>query len=38
MANRHFRPNLEQRRHQDRDLRHAIRYSDPDAIADFREH
>jgi hypothetical protein len=40
MANRHFpvRPNLDQLRHQAKDLLHAIRRSDPDAMVDFREH
>lgn len=40
MANRPFpvRPNLEQLRHQAKDLLNAIRRDDPDAIADFREH
>jgi hypothetical protein len=40
MANRHVpvRPDLDQLRHQAKDLLHAIRRSDPDAIVDFREH
>lgn len=40
MANRHFpvRPNLEQLRHQAKDLLRALREGDPEAIADFREH
>jgi hypothetical protein len=40
MASRHFpvRPNLDQLRHQAKDLLHAIRRSDPDAMVDFREH
>ena len=40
MANRHFpvRPNLDQLRHQAKDLLHAIRRGNPDAIIDFREH
>jgi hypothetical protein len=39
MANRQFpvRPDLDQLRHQAKDLLHAIRRSDPDATADFRE-
>jgi hypothetical protein len=40
MANRHFpvRPNLDQLRHQAKDLLHAVRRGDPDAVVDFREH
>lgn len=40
MANRHFpvRPNLDQLRHQAKDLLQAIRRSDAEAVADFREH
>jgi len=40
MTNRHFpvRPNLDQLKNQAKDLLHAIRRSDPDAIADFRVH
>jgi hypothetical protein len=40
MANRHFpvRPNLDQLRHQAKDLLHAIHRNDPDATVDFREH
>jgi len=40
MANRHFpvRPNLEQLKHQSKDLLRAFRGSDLDAMADFREH
>ena len=40
MANRQFpvRPNLDQLRHQAKDLLHAIRRSDPEAVADFREY
>jgi hypothetical protein len=40
MANRHFpvRPNLEQLKHQAKDLLRAFRAGDPDAIADFRQH
>jgi hypothetical protein len=40
MANRHFpvRPNLEQLKHQAKDLLRAFRAGDPDAVADFREH
>ena len=40
MANRHFpvRPNLEQLKHQAKDLLRALRNGDPGAIADFREH
>jgi hypothetical protein len=40
MANRHFpvRPDLDQLRHQAKDLLHAVRRSDPDAIVNFREH
>ena len=40
MANRHFpvRPNLEQLKHQAKDLLRALRDGDPDAIADFHEH
>jgi hypothetical protein len=39
MAKRHFpiRPNLEQLRHQAKDLLHAVRNGDADALADFRE-
>ena len=39
MAKRHFpvRPNLEQLKHQAKDLLRAFRAGDPDAIADFRE-
>jgi hypothetical protein len=38
VPNRHFpvRPNLEQLRHQAKDLLRAIRGNDPDAIADLR--
>ena len=37
---RHFpvRPNLAQLKHQAKDLLHAIRHSDPEAVADFREY
>lgn len=40
MANRHFpvRPNLEQLKHQAKDLLRAVRSGDADALADFREH
>jgi hypothetical protein len=40
MAIRHFpvRPNLDQLRHQAKDLLRAIRSNDPDAVADFREY
>jgi hypothetical protein len=40
MANRHFpvRPNLDQLKHQAKDLLRAIRRTDPDARADFTEH
>jgi hypothetical protein len=40
MADRHFpvRPNLEQLRHQAKDLLRAIRSGDPSAIKDLREH
>lgn len=40
MANRRFpvRPNLEQLRHQAKDLLHALRKGNADALADFREH
>jgi hypothetical protein len=40
MASRHFpvRPNLEQLRHQAKDLLRAIHRGDPDALADLREH
>jgi hypothetical protein len=40
MVHRHFpvRPNLIQLRQQAKDLLHAIRRSDPDAVADLREH
>jgi len=40
LAKRHFpvRPNLDQLRHQAKDLLHAMRRNDPDAIVDFREH
>jgi hypothetical protein len=40
MVHRHFpvRPNLIQLHHQAKDLLHAIRRSDPDAVADLREH
>jgi hypothetical protein len=40
MASRHFpvRPNLDQLRHQAKDLLRAIRANDPDAVADFREY
>jgi hypothetical protein len=39
MANCHFpaRPNLDQLRHQAKDLLRVIRRSDPDAIVDFCE-
>ena len=40
MANRHFpvRPNLEQLKHQAKDLLRSFRDGDPEAGADFREH
>src|SRR5215469_16529700 len=40
MANRHFpvRPNLEQLKHQAKDLLRAFRAGDPAAAADFQEH
>jgi hypothetical protein len=40
MASRHFpvRPNLDQLRHQAKDLLRAIRFNDPNAVADFREY
>jgi hypothetical protein len=40
MASRYFpvRPNLDQLKHQAKDLLRAIRLSDPDAVADFREY
>jgi hypothetical protein len=40
MAKRHFpvRPNLEQLKHQAKDLLRAFRAGDPEAIADFREY
>ncbi|HEY2470218.1 MAG TPA: ankyrin repeat domain-containing protein [Terracidiphilus sp.] len=40
MANRHFpvRPNLEQLKHQAKDLLRALRDGDSEAITDFREH
>jgi hypothetical protein len=40
MAKRHFpvHPNLEQLRHQAKDLLRAIRRGDPDAVTDFSEH
>jgi hypothetical protein len=40
MPSRHFpvRPNLDQLKHQAKDLLHAIRRSDPKALADLREH
>jgi len=40
MSARHFpvRPNLEQLRHQAKDLLRAIRRGDPDAVAELREH
>jgi hypothetical protein len=40
MPSRHFpvRPNLDQLKHQAKDLLHAIRRGDPEAVADFREH
>ena len=40
MAKRHFpvRPNLEQLKHQAKDLLRAFRAGDPDAVADFREY
>lgn len=40
MANRHFpvRPNLDQLKHQAKDLLRAFRESNPEAVADFREH
>lgn len=40
MAHRHFpvRPNLDQLRNQAKDLLRAIRRSDPEAVADLREH
>jgi hypothetical protein len=39
MASRHFpvRPNLDQLKHQAKDLLRAIRRNDPDAVADFHE-
>jgi hypothetical protein len=39
MASRHFpvRPNLDQLKHQAKDLLHALRRNDPDAVADFHE-
>jgi hypothetical protein len=40
MAKRHFpvRPNLEQLKHQAKDLLRDLRHSDPDAVADWHEH
>jgi len=40
MAKRHFpvRPNLEQLKHQAKDMLRALREGDPDAMDDFREH
>jgi hypothetical protein len=40
MADRHFpvRPNLDQLKHQAKDLLHAIRQDDPVAIAEFQKH
>jgi ankyrin repeat protein len=40
MADRHFpvRPNLDQLKHQAKDLLHAIRQGDPVAIAEFQKH
>jgi len=40
MPSRHFpvRPNLEQLKHQAKDLLQAFRSGDPEAVADFREH
>ncbi len=40
MSSRHFpvRPNLDQLKHQAKDLLQAVRRGDPDAVADFREH
>jgi hypothetical protein len=40
MATRHFpvRPNLEQLKHQDKDLLRAYRRGDAEALEDFREH
>lgn len=40
MTQRHLpvRPNLDQLKHQAKDLLHAIRSGDPDAIQDFRKH
>jgi hypothetical protein len=40
MADRHFpvRPNLDQLKHQAKDLLHAIRQGDPDAIAELQKH
>ncbi|HEY4356757.1 MAG TPA: ankyrin repeat domain-containing protein [Acidobacteriaceae bacterium] len=40
MATRHFpvRPNLDQLKHQAKDLLHGVRRGDPEAVADFREH
>jgi hypothetical protein len=40
MADRHFpvRPNLDQLKHQAKDLLHALRQGDPAAIAEFQKH
>ena len=40
MPSRHFpvRPNLDQLKHQAKDLLHAIRRGDPEALADLREY